>query len=210
MITLHVFPPSPRSFKVLALAEHLGLEYRSHSVDLRKGEQDTPAFLAMNPNGRVPVLEHDGFTLWESNAIAQYLAASKPHSGLLPAGENARADVMRWLCWDLAHWDPACASLIGERVVKRLLSLGPEDTAETARGEKKFHAAAAVLDDHLEGRDYLAGDSLTIADFCVGSPLNLARWARIPLDSYAEIRRWHASLAELPAWRKTFVAPPFD
>ncbi len=207
MINLHVFPASPRSFKVMAVAEHLGLDYKICLVDLTKGDQERPEFVALNPNGRVPVMDDDGFVLWEANAIMQYLATKKPASGLLPTDERRRADVTRWQCWDLAHWDPACATLIFERLVKKLLALGPEDPSEIAKGEEKFHRCAEVLNGHLKGRKYVAVDALTVADFSIGASLNVAEPAGIPLDKYPEIRRWHANLSELPAWRKSQAVP---
>lgn len=210
MMKLHVFPPSPRSFKVLALAEHLGLEYQVRMVDLTKGDQNRPEFVALNPNKRVPVLEEDGFVLWESNAILQHLAAQKPESGLLPADPRARADVTRWQCWDLAHWDAACATLIFERVVKKLFGLGEPDPSEIAKGQERFHRSAAVLDGHLKQRRFIMGGTLTIADFSIGPCLNLAQAAELPVGQYREIKRWHADLSELPAWRKSLATPPVN
>jgi glutathione S-transferase len=153
------------------------------------------------------VLEEDGFVLWESNAILQYLAAKKPASGLLPADPRARADVARWQCWDLTTWDPACATMIFERLVKKLLNIGEPDPAELAKGEERFHRVAAVLDAHLKGRKYIAGDQLTVADFSLGAPLNLAAPAQFPVSKYTEIKRWHQSLFELPAWRESLAFP---
>jgi glutathione S-transferase len=208
MLNLYVFPPSPRAFKVIALAAHLGIDYERRIVDLTKGEQRRPEFTALNPNQRMPVLEEDGFVLWESNAILQYLADKKPSSGLLPTDTRERADVTRWQCWDLASWDPACATMIFERLVKKLLHIGDPDPAEIAKGEERFHRAAAVLDAHLKGREYIAGDKLTVADFSIGAPLNLSAPARLPVAGYAEIKRWHANLSELPAWRQSIAIPP--
>ncbi len=207
MLNLYVFPPSPRAFKVIALATHLGLDFEKRMVDLTKGEQRRPEFTALNPNQRMPVLEEDGFVLWESNAILQYLADKKPASGLLPTDTRARADVTRWQCWDLANWDPACAVMIFERLVKKLLQIGEPDLGEIAKGEERFHRAAGILDAHLKGRKYVAGDKLTVADFSIGAPLNLAAPAQLPVSGYAEIRRWHAGLSELPAWRQSIAFP---
>lgn len=207
MLNLYVFPPSPRAFKVIALATHLGIEHTKRIVDLTKGEQKRPEFTALNPNQKMPVLEEDGFVLWESNAILQYLADKKPGSGLLPADPGTRADVTRWQCWDLTTWDPACATMIFERLVKKLLNIGEPDPAELAKGEERFHRAAAVLDAHLKGRKYIAGDELTVADFSLGAPLNLAAPAQLPVSRYAEIRRWHQGLFELPAWRQSIAMP---
>ena len=198
MLNLYVFPPSPRAFKVIALANYLGLDCNKRIVDLTKGEQRTPEFTALNPNQRVPVMEEEGFVLWESNAILQYLADKKPESGVLPMDARSRADIMRWQCWDLANWDPACAIMIFERVVKKLLKIGEPDPGEFAKGEERFHRVAAVLDAHLRGRRYVAGDRLTVADFSLGAPLNVAVPAQIPLAGYVQIKRWHADLMELP------------
>src|SRR5215472_314993 len=108
-IELYVFPPSPRAFKVMAIANHLGVDWTPRIVDLLKGEQKTPEFAKLNPNMRMPVLKDGDRVLWESNAIAQYLAARKPDGGLLPPDEDGRLDVTRWQFWELAHWDPACS-----------------------------------------------------------------------------------------------------
>jgi glutathione S-transferase len=199
---------SPRAFKVLALAQHMGLEHQTCIVDLTKGEQNLPGFAALNPNKRMPVLEDGDFVLWESNAILQYLASKKPDSGLLPLDARQRALVTQWQCWDLAHWDPACATLVFERVVKKVFSMGEPDASEIAKGEERFHRCAEVLDAHLRGRNYIVGNALTVADFSVGAPLNVAVPAQLPLAKYAEIKRWHAGLCELPAWKKTMAPPP--
>src|SRR5882672_471512 len=207
MLNLYVFPPSPRAFKVLAVANHLGLNYQKHIVDLSKGEQRQPQFAALNPNQRMPVLEEDGYVLWEANAIMQYLADKKPEGKLLPTESRARLVVTRWQFWDLAHCDSACAIFIFERLVKKLLNIGDVDPAEIAKGEERFHRSAAVLDAQLKGRKYVAGNELTLADFSLGAPLNVAGPAQIPFAKYAEIKRWHAGLSELPAWRQSIAFP---
>ena len=121
---LFVFPPSPRATKVLALANHLDLNYEICLVDLLKGDQFKPEFVALNPNKKMPVLEDDGFVLWESNAILQYLAMKKPQAGLWPADGRGQADVLRWMFWEASHWFPACAILVFERVLKKLTGQG--------------------------------------------------------------------------------------
>jgi len=95
-IELYVFPPSPRAFKVMVVANHLGIETRLHVVDLVKGDQKTAEFAALNPNMRMPVLKDGDYVLWESNAIQQYLALRKPEWGLFPGDERKRLDVTRW------------------------------------------------------------------------------------------------------------------
>jgi glutathione S-transferase len=200
-LKIHAFPPSPRSFKVLAVANHLGIEYELHICDLTRGEQRRPEFGAINPNHKLPALEDDGLRLWESNAIIQYLASLKPESELAPTDERARADVARWMFWEATTWDPAGATIAFERGVKAILGLGAPDPAEVEKGLQAFNAAAAILDAHLNGRTFVCGDRLTLADFAIGSMLTLTQMVQLPVESYAEIGRWSARLQALPAWQ---------
>ena len=202
-LRLHVFPPSPRAFKVLVVAHHLGIDYEFVLCDLTKGDQKSAAYAALNPNQRMPSLEDGDFRLWESNAIIQYLAAKKAEGGLLPADERARADVARWQFWESTTWDPACAILVFERAVKRFFGGGAPDPVEVEKGLQRFHRAAKVLDAHLRGRTYVCCDRLTLADFALAADLTMAEPAQLPLEDYGEIRRWAGRLADLPAWQRT-------
>jgi glutathione S-transferase len=203
-IELYVFPPSPRAFKAMAVANHLGIDWTMHMIDLVKGDQKAAEFTALNPNQRMPVLKDGDYVIWESNAIGQYLAGRKPERGLLPSDERGRLDVTRWQFWDLAHWDPACAIFLFEHVAKPLVFKGGEpDSAALAKGAELFHRAAKVLDGQLKGKRFATGAALTLADFSLGAPLNYAELAHLPLEPYSEIRRWHADLRALPAWQKT-------
>lgn len=203
---LYVLPPSPRAFKVIALKNHLGIECEMQIVDLGKGDQLTPEYIAMNPNRKMPVLEDDGYVLWESNAILFYLASKKPHSGLWPSDLERQADVLRWLAWESAHWDAESVGMVGyEKVSKTVLGLGPPDPAFIARGEQNFDRFAAVLNQHLKGRTWLTGNDLTIADFSVGAMVPTAERLELPVMGFPEIRRWYDRLAALPAWQASQV-----
>ena len=206
---LHVAPPSPRAFKVLAVARQLGLDFELCPIDLLNGAHLQPDFAALNPSKKMPVLEDDGFVLWESNAITQYLASKKPEAGLLPVDARRRADVSRWQFWESAHWDPACATLVFERLLKPVLGQGDPDPSAVARGEQDVRRFGAVLDGRLAARRFLCGDRPTLGDFAVGAWLNYAERAGYPLDGFGAVRRWYAGLMELPAWRESIVAPPF-
>jgi glutathione S-transferase len=206
MTELYVFPPSPRAFKVMAVANYLGIEPTLHPLDLIKGDQKSPEYAALNPNMRMPTLKDGDYVLWESNAIMQYLASKRQETGLLPADEKGRLDVTRWQFWDLAHWDPTCAVFLFENVVKTVvLKSGEPDQAAIAKATEAFHRIAKVLDGQLKGKRFVAGDRLTVADFSLGAPLNYAEMGRIPLEPYREIKRWYATLRALPAWQKTLV-----
>jgi|ERR1700749_4295734 len=204
-LKLHAFPPSPRGFKVVAVAAHLGIPHEFVFVDLTAGTQKSPEFTALNPNQRMPVLEEDGWTLWESDAIAQYLASKKPESGMLPKDEKSRADMNRWMFWSGAHWDPACATLIFERFVKAMFGGGGPDPKEVEKGLTSFNRLAAILNAHLKGRKFVLGDQITVADFTLGAPLIATELAGLPVQDYPEIVRWYAQLAALPAWQKALA-----
>jgi glutathione S-transferase len=202
-LKIYAFPPSPRSFKVLWLANHLGIDYTMQLVDFTRNAQNAPEYLALNPNGRAPAIEHDGYVLWESNAILEYLSSLKPDAGLLPQDTRGRLGVGKWLFWESAHWDPACAVFAVERVVKPLFGRGTEDPAEIARGEELFARVGKVLDGVLAKSRYIAGDKLSIADFSIGSALCIAEQARFPIEPFRSIQRWQADIQSLPSWAKT-------
>ena len=209
MIKLHVAPPSPRAFKVLAVARHLDLDVEICPVDLLNGAHLRPEFVALNPNKKMPVLEDDGFVLWESNAIMQYLSSKRPERGLLPTDPRGRADVSRWQFWESAHWDPACATLIFERLLKKVLGQGDPTPSQVEKGENEVRQLGGVLDAWLAGRRFLCGEHLSLGDFSVGAWLNYAGPAAYPIEGLRAIRRWYAGLMEMPAWRESIVAPPF-
>ena len=205
-IEIYAFPPSPRAFKVMAVANHLGLDWTMRMLDLTKGEQRKPEYVALNPNMRMPTLKDGDYVLWESDAILQYLAGKKPQSGLLPTDETGRLNVTRWQFWDACHWDQACAIYLFENFVKPvIIKSGEPDQAALAKGAELFHRAAKVLDDQLKRNKYVAGDQLTVADFSIAAPLNYTEAARLPLASYAEITRWYGAVRALPAWQRTLA-----
>src|SRR5579859_473206 len=146
---IYAFTPSPNCQKVLAVVRELALPVETIHVDIFKGEAKTPAFLAKNPNGRVPVLEHDGLVLWESNAILAYLASQQPIPSLLPTKPRERAEVDRWLFWQTAHLAPAVGKVAFEKIVKPMTMQGAPDAAIIAAGTTDFAAHAKILDGSL-------------------------------------------------------------
>jgi hypothetical protein len=91
---LYIFPPSGRVLGIVALKNHLALDCEVQPINLGRGDQLTPQYLALNPNKKMPTLEDDGFVLWESNAILSYMAAKRPDSGLWPSDPRSQADVL--------------------------------------------------------------------------------------------------------------------
>jgi glutathione S-transferase len=204
---LYLFPPSSRALAIVALNNHLGLDCELYPIDLGRGEQLTPEYLALNPNRKIPTLTDGEFVLWESNAILFYLAAKRPESELWPTDVRGQADVLRWLTWESAHWDAeSCGMVLFEKSSKMVLGLGPPDPALIARGELNFARFAAVLDEHLKGRPWLLGERLTIADFSIGALVPSALRHGLPVARFSEISRWYEGLAALPAWRDAIAA----
>jgi glutathione S-transferase len=200
---LYAFPPSPNTWKVRAVAAHLGIPLELEYVDLLKGASHTPAYLAINPTGRTPSLVDGDFKLGESTAIMQYVASQKPNS-LWPNDARTRADIMRWQSWTLAHWSKeGCEPLLFQRLVKQLLNLGAADEAVVARGLECFNKEAAVLEAHLAKQRYLVGSELTLADFSVAAPLFYAKEAGMPLAPYGRVQEWFGRVSALPCWRDT-------
>jgi len=200
---IYAFPPSPNSRKVLAAAKHLGLDIEVEVVNLIEGEQLKPEFVTLNPNHKTPTLVDGGFVLWESNAIMQYLAAISRPNSLCPADPRTQADISRWQCWQLAHWGPACGTLIFEYVLKSMLNLGDPDMQAVARAQKELETLGAVLNQCLQGRNWLVGDAVTLADFSVGSWLQYAEVAHFSMNKLTDITHWYDNLSSLPAWSAT-------
>lgn len=204
---LFIFPPSSRALAIVALRDYLGIECEIVPIDLSKGDQRTSEYAALNPNQKMPMLEDDGFVLWESNAILFYLANTRARSGLWPSDLKGQADVMRWLTWESAHWDAeSCGMVAYETASKVVLGLGPPDLSFIARGQQNFARFAAVLNESLRGRVWLTGDALTIADFSVAGLVPTAERMGLPVADFPEIVRWYAALAALPAWRRALEA----
>jgi len=202
-IRYYFHPMSPNCRKVTALLEHLGVDAERILVDLPKGEHRSPAFLALNPNGKVPTLVDGDTAVWESNAILIHLAG-RTGSDLWPA-DDRRIHVLKWMFWEQGHFMWATGMLFFERVLKPMLGQAVDD-AKVEEGLGMFRRLAAVLDGHLEHERYLVAGSLSLADLAVGADLSFADAAGIPVGEFPHLDRWHRSLDELPAWRAS--APP--
>ena len=204
---LYIFPPSSRALGIVALNNHLALGCEIRPIDLGRGDQLTPEYIALNPNKKMPTLEDDGLVLWESNAILFYLAAKRPDSGLWPSELKDQADVLRWLAWQSAHWDAESVGMVAyEKTSKGVLGFGPPDPAFIARGEKNFGRFAAVLNEALTGRTWLLGERLTIGDFSIGALVPSAERMKLPVQEFPEIVRWYNGLAALPGWQQAVAA----
>lgn len=189
---------------VCAVAKYLESPVEYRYLDLGRGEQRSPDYLAINPNGKVPALVDGARVLWESDAIMCHLAA-RCDSDLWP--QDARqTDVIRWFSWNHQHFTAHAGVLYFEHIIKPRFGLGAADPAEVASATSQWRRYAGVLDQHLHGRRYLVGDAITLADFAVAVALPHAAAAHIPLGDFPAVRRWHERLDELDAWREPFPA----
>ncbi|MFM0629780.1 glutathione S-transferase family protein [Paraburkholderia xenovorans] len=194
---------SPR--KSCALARYLGLPIDYAFVDLGKGEQTRPDYLAINPNGKVPCLVDGEKIIWEADAINCHLA-QRAESPLWPRGTQQQIEIVRWFSWNSQHLLRHAGALYFEHLIKPWVGLGAPDPAKVAEAQGFFRKHAAVLNQHLKGRKWLLGDDMSVADFSVGIALPYAKSAAMPVEEFAEVVRWHDQLNAIDAWRDPFPA----
>ncbi|WP_437756061.1 glutathione S-transferase family protein [Sorangium sp. So ce1389] len=199
---LYIVPGSPNCRKVQAVVHELSVPVEAVLVDFAAGAHKRRDYLAINPNGLVPSLVDGDLRLWESNAIMQYLADAHGATSLFPRDLRRRIDVVRWQCWELSHFGRALGAVLFERLFKPLMGQQP-DEAIAQRALEQFQPCAALLDAHLRGREFVAGDTVTLADYSLGCQLPLAALGRVDLAPYPELRAWLARLHEREAWRAT-------
>jgi len=194
---------SPR--KACAVARYLKAPVEFIYLDLQKGEHKSPAMLAINPNGKVPTLVDGARVVWEADAIICYLS-QKMGADLWPQDPRGQVDIIAWFSWNAQHFGRAGGSLYFEHIIKKRFNIGAPDPQEVAMALSDFRRFAAVLNDHLKGREWILGDALSVADFSTGVILPYAKDAQMPLDEFPEVRRWHDQLNALDGWRDPFPA----
>jgi glutathione S-transferase len=193
---LYYAPNSSACRRVLAVAFHLQLPVEL--FELPAGDDSHPSaqrVKQLNPNGRVPVLEDGEYSLWESNAIMQYLCTRKIGQTLFPEEEKTRLNIARWQFWQLAHFGPACDELGARRA--------PGDGAADPTLLDSFREQAKLLDRHLLNRKYIVGDAVTLADFSIGSCLTHWQSSGMPLQEFKNLREWYSHLESTEAWKKS-------
>ncbi|WP_323989326.1 glutathione S-transferase N-terminal domain-containing protein [Nguyenibacter sp. L1] len=188
---------TPNSVKVPIALEELGLSYTLHGVNVRKGEQKTPEFLALNPNGKVPVLldrtvENGPFVLTESAAILVYLAEKTGQ--LLPAGGDARARVFEQLFFHASGLSPA----FGQSGFFQRFAAEPQPIA-IERFSSEAKRTLGVLDGVLANRPFVAGEVFTIADIAHFGWLWRRAFAGVSFEDAPNVARWYGTIEARPA-----------
>lgn len=186
--------------RVLALVKHLGLDVTCIEMDLMAGALSRPDYAALNPNRKAPTLIDGDLVLWESSAIMAHLCV-RAGSDMWPIDAPAeQIEILRWLSWNDCHWAPAVAPYYFEHVVKATFGIGAPDAAALEGKAGAVNKYAKVLDRHLEHRDHVACDRLTIADFQLASMASYWRQSAMPLAPYTQVTAWIDRLMRIPAW----------
>ncbi|MGN6103843.1 MAG: glutathione S-transferase family protein [Kofleriaceae bacterium] len=203
MIDLHT-ASTPNGHKVSIALEELALPYRVFPIDLGKLEQKAPAFLAMNPNGRIPVIvDRSGdepFVVFESGAILLYLAELT--GKLMPTDPRGRSRVIQWLMFQMGGVGP----MMGQANV--FFRYFPEKIpAAITRYQNEGRRLLEVLDRRLGESTWLA-DDFSIADIATWPWVRMHDWGGISVDNLPNLQRWMAAMAERPACQKGIDVPP--
>ncbi|HJS32852.1 MAG TPA: glutathione S-transferase N-terminal domain-containing protein [Alphaproteobacteria bacterium] len=205
MIDLYTWT-TPNGRKVSIMLEELGLPYTAHKIDIGKGDQYTPHFIAINPNSKIPaIVDPDGpggapLTLFESGAILFYLAEKT--GKFFPADAPRRYVVMQWLMFQMGGVGP----MFGQahhfmRNAKQQVPYGIE------RYGKEAARLYGVMDRRLSEARYLAGDEYTIADIATYPWVARHEWHRVNLAEFANVRRWFDAIGARPAVSRGMAVP---
>ena len=198
MITLYYSPISQHSRRVVSLLEEANIPYEAKLVDMMKGEYLSAEFLAINPNHQVPTLIDGDIKIHESNAILRYLCNKHELSQWYPADLGSRALVEQWLDWSQCQMSPAVVDIVLNKVF--LQENGDADAI--VRGQEKMKTLTAILDRHLFGRNFLAGDMPTIADLALASNVFHLGLADERPDT-TNINNWFGCMSELKGFQKS-------
>ena len=186
---------SGNCYKLKLLCSLLSLKHDWVTVDILAGETRSDEFLALNPKGQIPVcVLADGEVLTESNAILYYLARDSVY---WPRDPLSRARVLEWQCFEQYSHEPTIAVA---RFIKRYLGNPPERAAELAAKQKAGYRALAVMEKHLQARDYFLADRCTIADISLYAYTHVAAEGGFDLSGYTAILGWIERMQALPGY----------
>ena len=205
MIDLYTWT-TPNGRKLSILLEELGIDYKAHAINITEGEQKSPEFLAISPNGKIPAIRDraTGQSVMESGAIMLWLAERQ---GRFLGEPDDRASVLEWLMWQMSAQGPALGRI--HQFAKYGNSIGePAETKARAQGASVY----AELNTRLSGRDYVAGAGrgvYTIADMAIWPWVSRFEWHETDLNQYPEVLEWYRRLAERPAVQRGYHVPHF-
>ncbi len=190
--------------KVVLAAQLLGVPFERLDAGAGFGIVRTPEYLGKNPNALVPLIEDDGFALWESNVIVRYLCARHASATLYPLDLQQRFDAERWMDWQQTTLNGA-----GREAFIQCIRTPADRRSQAAIDASVFatEPLLAMLDDHLSRHAFMAADTLTMADIPIACEMH--RWLRLPLahPPRPHLERWFAGIRQLPAARGVLDLP---
>ncbi len=192
------YAPMTSAVRVYWALEELGVPFEKRRVDLAKGEQRTPEFLAQNPNGKVPLLVADGAPIFESLAILLYLGERYGvERGLFPEAGAERAAVVTWMCWAQVSLAEAAT-----RVLRNTSDRVPADERNekaAAAALKELHELLSIVDRALEGKEYLVGAAFSFADLAITGYASFFAYLGVDVSKLANVQAWFKRCTTRPA-----------
>ena len=182
--------------KVVWAAQELSLNFDRHEAGGVHGVVKTPAYVALNPNSQIPVMEDADYVLWESNVITRYLCAKHSPGNLYPTDLQERFDAERWMEWQQTMVNPASRNGFWHLI---RLPADQRDPALIAQSNAAVELLMAMLDAHLATHSFMVGERFTMADIPLGCEVQ--RWFSLPQtrEKRPNIERWFATLSARPA-----------
>ena len=190
--------------KAVWTAQELGLDFERHEAGGVHGVVKTPAYIALNPNSQIPVLEDGAYVLWESNVIIRYLCAKHSMGNFYPTDLQERFDAERWMEWQQTTVNPASRNGFWHLI---RLPADQRDSALVAQSNALVEPLMAILDAHLATRSFMVGERFTMADIPLGCEVQ--RWFGLPQtrEKRPNIERWFAALLARPAAKGVLDLP---
>jgi GSH-dependent disulfide-bond oxidoreductase len=200
MIDLYTFT-TPNGRKASVMLEEVELPYTVHVIDIRKGDQFTPDYVAINPNSKIPaIVDRDtGMTVFESGAILMYLAEKT--GKFFPTEQKQRYQVLEWLFFQMASVGPMFGQL------NHFRKFAPEQIPYAIeRYEKETLRLYSVLDKQLQDREFICGE-YSIADIATYPWVAIYEFQGLTLDTHANLKRWVETIGQRPAVQKGMAVP---
>lgn len=186
------------AFRCVWVAEEINLPYEIVELDFQKGEHKSAEYLKINPNGKVPTMTDGEFVLWESLAICYYMLEKQQNPELVGTTPAEHGIVNQWSLWALLHlYGNAFAPL----VYQKFRGTPENETTKSAR-EVELPRFLSVLEERLNGRDFVALDHFSLADLVIMSVVGSAEFISLDLTTYPNIVRWMTTISARPAYIK--------
>jgi glutathione S-transferase len=202
-LTFYRAPMSTATITDLVLAE-LGIPHETVTLDIQKGDTKKPEFLKVNPNGKVPVIVHDGTVIFESAAITIHLGETfGVEKNVWPSDRLKRGEAIKWVVWS----NVSLGDAVG-RWMRNTMDWVPAEQRNAKAGEagqKDMRDLLGILDASLDGRDYLTGSQFTLADAHVNSFLDWLRFSKVDFTPFARLEAWSKRCSARPGYQKVMA-----